>query len=35
MYDNKELTAKGLEAQANDILAAADEAEGKKPRRGS
>ena len=35
MYDNKELTAKELEAQANAILAAADEAEGKKPRRGS
>ena len=35
MSDMKELSAKELEAQANAILAAADEAEGKKPKRGS
>ena len=33
MSDNMKLTAKELEAQANAILAAADEAEGKKPKR--
>ena len=35
MSDMKELSAKELEEQANAILAAADEAEGKKPKRGS
>ena len=33
MSDMKELSAKELEAQANAILAAADEAEGKKPKK--